>query len=107
MTKQQEMDLYDECTLKFGQASYLGPWLIGMRGSVFADIKSDIGPAPLTPAVAYTRAARIVEAARTEAERQLTAAQVVVDGRVKSANDQVATILARGRRWLADAAAEL
>ena len=107
MTKQHEMDLYDEFTAKLGHDSYLGPWLAGMRESVFADIRNDFAPAPLAPSVAYTRAARIVEVAKAEAERLLAHAQTNASARAQAANDQVAAVLARGRRWLSEAAAQL
>jgi len=78
-----------------------------MRESVFADIRNDFGPAPITPRAACERGAQAVEQAKDVAKRLTDQAQERIDARVKAANDQVAAVLARGRKWLADAAAEL
>ena len=69
MTKQQEAALLDQTIERFGQDSYIGPWLAYSRFEILATIHCDIDPKPMLPAEAYRHAERIIADAKEQAAR--------------------------------------
>lgn len=107
MTKTDEIALLDATIKRFGEQSYLGPWLAEIRQDLVADISNDVSPTPLLPSKARTHARLIVEKAeRDAAETRKKADEYEIKVR-DDAHRLVEGIKARARMQLELAAREI
>jgi hypothetical protein len=99
LLKRQELEILDRAIADLGPQSYLGPWLVTVRGEVESRIASDLEPAML-PHEAYRLAQTTIADARLEAERIKAEATTEVNKRFEDARKRVDEFNGRARRDL-------
>jgi cell division septum initiation protein DivIVA len=100
MTKCDEIQHLDLMIATFGRDSYLGPWLSECRDRIVADITSDLDPRVPMPGEAHREAARILTAARTEADTITRQAAEKASKTIDDARTEARAIRDRARAHL-------
>ncbi len=94
MTKAEEIKLLEETIKKFGQDSYLGPFLREIRNELESNIRSDIFPS-ITMAEAAKGVAQILDSAETKAKGIVAKAQQEADAAQARMGQEVQAVRAR------------
>lgn len=102
MTKTQEIARLDSLIKTLGSDSYLGPWLLSVKGNVELMIKSDLFP-DIVPSQTAADLAKQREECRLECADKLARAQKESDRIKKEAEEYRNNVRAYARRQLEDA----
>jgi cell division septum initiation protein DivIVA len=107
MTKATEIALLDATIAKFGENSYLGPWLKEVRHDLVADIQNDLTPNADLPSKAYAKAREIEETAKAFAKREVEQARAEAEKIIAKAREEADGVRRHAKYVLQEAAGRL
>jgi hypothetical protein len=108
MTKADEIRLLDKTIKAFGDDSYIGPWLAGVRSQIVADITNDVALPTLDELYTARREAHeIREAAKREADAIRATAHDKAAESLEAARETIRQARAYARQTLERLAGQL